>query len=147
VPCTKETSLQRLYSTFPSGCPGVGLLLLRVAVGATAAIQGAAYLADGRNPTLEVWVIGLAVVVSGISLLIGFLTPVAGGLVALTTTGIALSWLPAPTPNLFSSLLPAILVAIIGAAVAFLGPGALSVDCRLFGRREIIIPHAPRSPR
>jgi hypothetical protein len=25
-----------------------------------------------------------------------------------------------------------------------LGPGALSVDARLFGRREIVIPHQPQ---
>ena len=110
-------------------------------------IQGAVYLANGRNLAFEVWGTGLVVAASGISLLIGLLTPVAGGLVALTTTGIALSWLPAPSPNLFSSPLPAILIVIIGAAVAFLGPGSLSVDCRLFGRREIIIPHVPRAPR
>jgi hypothetical protein len=27
-----------------------------------------------------------------------------------------------------------------------LGPGAFSLDARLFGRREIIIPPAPRRP-
>ena len=29
-------------------------------------------------------------------------------------------------------------------AVALLGPGAYSVDARLFGRREIVVSHAPR---
>jgi hypothetical protein len=32
-------------------------------------------------------------------------------------------------------------------AVVFLGPGAFSLDARLFGRREIIIPPVSRSPR
>lgn len=121
--------------------------MLRMAVGATAVIQGAAYLTDRGVSTFEIWVIALIVVLSGILLLLGFLTPVAGGLVAVTTACTALSWFPKPTPNLFSSPLPAVLVVIMGAAVAILGPGSLSVDCRLFGRREIIIPQVPRAPR
>jgi hypothetical protein len=35
------------------------------------------------------------------------------------------------------------LCAAIAVAVIFLGPGALSLDARLFGRREIIIPNNP----
>jgi hypothetical protein len=33
---------------------------------------------------------------------------------------------------------PYILVAGIGVALAFLGPGALSIDARLFGRKRLI---------
>ena len=35
---------------------------------------------------------------------------------------------------------PLIFAGIMAAAIVFLGPGAFSVDARLFGRREIIIP-------
>jgi hypothetical protein len=31
---------------------------------------------------------------------------------------------------------------VLAAAVLCLGPGAFSVDARLFGRREVIIPHS-----
>jgi hypothetical protein len=31
------------------------------------------------------------------------------------------------------------------AALALLGPGAYSMDARLFGRREIVLPHSDRS--
>src|ERR1700722_2425091 len=134
----KETDLARLFSTFPSGLPGVGLLLLRAAVGVTAVIQGGVYLAD--HVTLACWVVGSVMVAGGVSVLIGFLTPVASILVALGTLGIALLWFPAPAPNLFNTPLPATLVVIVAAAVAFLGPGTASIDRRLFGRREIIIP-------
>jgi uncharacterized membrane protein YphA (DoxX/SURF4 family) len=120
---------------------------LRATVGITAAIQGGVYLADAGSGTFETWFVGLTVMAGGISLLIGFLTPVAGVLVALATIGIARSWFPPATPNLFNMPLPAVLVVIIAASVALLGPGALSVDCLLFGRREIIIPHAPRPRR
>ncbi len=34
---------------------------------------------------------------------------------------------------------------ILAAVIALLGPGAYSLDARLFGRREIIIPPASRS--
>ena len=79
---------------------------------------------------------------AGILLIIGFLTPIAGALVGLAGLGLAFSAVPLPAPNLWSSALAvifglAILVAIIG-----LGPGAFSVDARVFGRREIIIPPA-----
>lgn len=73
--------------------------------------------------------------------MIGFLTPLAATLVALGVLGVAFSWVPAPTSNLFDTKLPAVLAAVISLAILFLGPGALSLDARLFGRREIIIPH------
>jgi len=34
-------------------------------------------------------------------------------------------------------------LAVISAALVLLGPGAFSLDARLFGRREIIIPEGP----
>ena len=52
---------------------------------------------------------------------------------------------PVPVPNLFDEKLSAILAAIIAVAIVFLGPGAFSLDARLFGRREIIIPPRVRS--
>jgi len=143
----RRRGLQRLFSAFPGGWPGVGLLLLRVAVGVTAVVQGGAYLSDPGGGSLEARLAGLIVIASGVSLLIGFLTPVAGALMALTTIGIAWSWVPPPASNLFNAPLPAFLVVIIAAAIALLGPGALSIDRRLFGRREIIIPHSSRMPR
>jgi hypothetical protein len=43
--------------------------------------------------------------------------------------------------------LSAALVALIAAALVLLGPGALSLDARWFGRREIIIPPAAPSAK
>ena len=84
---------------------------------------------------------------SGALLLSGFLTPVAGVLVGLGIFGIALGWFPAAARNLFDASLPAVFAVIMSAAIVFLGPGAFSVDARLFGRREIIIPPVSHSPR
>jgi len=121
----------------------VGLFLLRAAVGLTVVIQGGLFLTDGGSQTLMNWGIGLIAVESGALLLIGFLTPIVCMLVGLGSAGIALSWFPAPTPHLPD----AVFVGIMAVAIAFLGPGAFSLDCRLFGRREICIPPAPRSPK
>jgi hypothetical protein len=41
-------------------------------------------------------------------------------------------------------LLPGIQVVALAVVVALLGPGALSVDARLFGMREIVIPRSDR---
>jgi uncharacterized membrane protein YphA (DoxX/SURF4 family) len=124
----------------------VGLLLLRATVGFAAVIQGGAFFANRDSASVEAWVAGFLMALSGILVLIGFLTPAASTLVALGTLAIACSWGPMSDINQSRGPLPAILVTVISAAMVLLGPGAFSVDSRLFGRREIIIPHVPRPP-
>ena len=82
---------------------------------------------------------------AGVLVLVGLLTPVAGGIFAILKLGIALSWFPVASVGPIAGAIPCLFVALVAAAVSFLGPGALSVDARLFGRREITIPSAPRS--
>jgi putative oxidoreductase len=65
----------------------------------------------------------------GVLLLVGLWTPVAGILVAIMEGWIALS-LPG------SAALPAVL-AVLGASLALIGPGAWSLDALLFGRKHI----------
>jgi uncharacterized membrane protein YphA (DoxX/SURF4 family) len=43
--------------------------------------------------------------------------------------------------------LAALNMAAMSLALVLLGPGAISLDARLFGRREIIIPESRRFPR
>lgn len=141
--------MQRSFSTFPGGWPGAGLLLLRTTVGLTALVQGAVNLSASGNSTLGARLVGLGAVVSGIALLLGFLTPVAGALIGLGSAGLALSWLPvpAPSPPLLDSWLATVFVVIMAAVIVALGPGAFSLDARLFGRREIVIPPARHSSK
>lgn len=141
----EESNLLRLFSAFPGGWPGLGLLLLRAAVGIVALFLGGSYLADGATSTVGTWICGLVGFTAGAALLIGIFTPIAGLAVAVGAMGIGFSLLRAPALNLFDEKLPAVLAAIMSAAIVFLGPGAFSLDARLFGRREIIIPPRSRS--
>jgi|KBSMisStaDraftv2_1062788.scaffolds.fasta_scaffold104783_2 putative oxidoreductase len=137
-------ALQRLFSTFPDGSPGVGLLLLRVSVGGTATVQGVLYLSGVANHSIAVWLIGFTLILCGLALTVGLLTPLAGLFVGLCVSGIALSWIPVPPFPLLDSKLADSGMIIIAVAIALLGPGAFSFDGYLFGRREIVIP--PRPP-
>lgn len=134
--------MQRVFSTFPNGLPGAGLLLLRSAAGIGLLIQGAAYFADWQKMGFLTLAVAFLMIVSGACVLIGYLTPFAGVVAGLITMGAALSWFPAPNLDLFEARLTAVLSAIILAALVCLGPGAFSIDARRFGRREIVIPTA-----
>jgi uncharacterized membrane protein YphA (DoxX/SURF4 family) len=115
--------------------------------GLTLLIQGAAYLNDERNLRFDALVAVTLAFVGGVSLLVGILTPITSLLVVLGTIGYAFSWLPAPSANLFDSKLAVIDVIAMATAIAFLGPGAYSLDARFFGRREIFIPPTQRLPK
>jgi putative oxidoreductase len=121
--------LQRLFSMFPGGWPGTGLLLLRL-------VAGLLLLHDGIGGSVttpqQAWLRLQAVAAcAGIFLLAGLWTPIAGVLVTLTELGIAFTG----TDHLRST----ILLATMGIALAILGPGALSIDARLFGRKRLDI--------
>ena len=124
---------------------GFGLLLLRVTVGITTAMQ--AWLAVAATNTGLLGAIPAAAWgVCGVSLTIGLCSAVCSTLVA---AGYALVLLmpfeAAVLPHLDS------VAAVIGLAAAaglgLLGPGAFSIDARLFGRREIFIPARDGSDR
>ena len=133
--------MQRYFSTFPGSWPGVGLLLLRIVVGGAATIQGAVHLAHLNEPNALMGTAGALAVVSGLALVAGFLTPVSGAVAGLTIMCIA-TWTP-PDTSVLNDRLAALVVVVDAAALAMLGPGALSIDARLFGRREITIPRDP----
>jgi uncharacterized membrane protein YphA (DoxX/SURF4 family) len=133
--------LQRAFSTFPDGFPGAGLLLLRAAVGGFFLVQATAYLLHWHGLLFLNLAIGLALLATGGLLLIGYLTPFVCVPGVLFCVGSALSWLPwSPGLALFEGRLTPAFAAVIALALMGLGPGAYSLDARLFGRREIVIP-------
>jgi uncharacterized membrane protein YphA (DoxX/SURF4 family) len=121
--------MRRLFSTFAHGAPGVGLLLIRVVAGTTLIAHAVAMLIAG--PEVASAVLHLLTAGIGILLLIGLWTPVAGALAALDSAWLAFS---SPGDARFY-----ILLAALAAALALLGPGAWSVDARLFGWKRIEI--------
>jgi uncharacterized membrane protein YphA (DoxX/SURF4 family) len=136
--------LQRLFSTFPGSWPGFALLLLRVIVGVTAIAQGVLYVSRGDRWTTPALLPGVLLAITGVCLLIGFLTPIVSILAGIACIGSAISLLPPPAGNLFDGALVSLEMTVMAVAVALLGPGAFSLDARLFGRREIVIPPPSR---
>ena len=121
--------MQRLFSTFPDGWPGAGLAFLRVVTAIPPVEHGVAGLWPMSQPLAVVHVAaaGLAAL-----LLVGLWTPVAGVLMAIVELSLAVlhpedRWIH-------------LLVGALGIVLAMLGPGAWSVDARLFGRKRIQIP-------
>jgi len=119
--------VQRLFSTFPGGLPGAGLLLLRAAVAIPLVYMGLLTLASSSPAVVEVVSAGAAIL-----LLIGLWTPLAGAV--MTAAELGLAALHPAEPWMY------IHFATMGAALAMLGPGGCSVDARLFGRKQIRIP-------
>ena len=133
----REGHLQRLFSTFPNRWPGLGILLLRCAVGYAAIIQAVGCLATTASSDWQNWTLATISIVAGALVIVGLVTPLASALVIAGYSGLVSS-LPL-TPSHAAG--EAAIQTIIGAmAIGLLGPGAFSLDSRLFGRREIIIP-------
>ena len=119
--------MQRLFSTFPGGLPGGGLVLLRAAAAIPLVYAGLLTIASSSPAILEVITAGAAIL-----LLIGLWTPLAGALIAVAELGLAVLHPAEPWTYVH--------FATMGAALAMLGPGGCSVDARLFGRKHIQIP-------
>lgn len=124
--CWEEFALQRLFSTFANGLPGVGLMLQRSVISAVLMYGAVTHL----HATMQVQSAGPQImdIGMGIFLLAGLWTPVVGAIISGRELWILFSggdpWMP-------------IVLATFGATLAMIGPGAWSLDARLFGRRQI----------
>jgi putative oxidoreductase len=75
-------------------------------------------------------------VAAGLLLLIGLWTPVAGSLAFIVKASIACSRFFSHSGDPWI----AVIQAVLGAVLTMVGPGAWSIDARLFGRKRIDMP-------
>jgi len=111
---------------FPAGTAGYGLLILRLCASGMLIHNGI----PSAIVSIAMWEISGVIVVAG-ALCAGAFIPVA----CCVSAGLQLVMLlraPEPDPFQFASSF------CITAALFLLGPGAFSVDSRLFGRRLIV---------
>lgn len=122
--------MQRLYSMFPAGKAGAGLLILRIVV----ALQLPAFSTCCTSPVMDWW---MEMLTEGLAVLlcIGILTPLLALLCVATALVCLLNhWVQ------MQLMLPMFSLAIANAlALMLLGPGAYSLDAKFFGRRLIIL--------
>lgn len=119
--------MQRLFSTFANGWPGVGLLLQRILT-AILLIRFGIMDLTGTSFSLSMTPQIIASC-AGMLLLVGLWTPIIGTVIGVIEIWVALThigdpWVP-------------IVLATLGGTAAMIGPGAWSVDARLFGRKHI----------
>ena len=119
--------MQRLFTTFAGGWPGFGLLVQRAATGVALLHNGFATLE--KLPAGGPIVPEMAGAVLGMLILAGLWTPVAGGLIAAVEFWIALDGR--------SDIGVSLLLAVLGATLAMIGPGAWSIDAQFFGRKHL----------
>src|SRR5688500_12545142 len=116
---------------FPQGGPGIGLLLLRIAAAGMFALN-LTHPFNLPSNALHWFIVSLIALIS-FGLLLGFLTSILT--IASCVAAIA---------NLLLADQPLDVVYILriltSAALFFLGPGAYSVDARLFGLRVTVVP-------
>ena len=113
---------------FPTGLPGLALIFLRLSV--AGAVLWTGLFIVSQMMSVWAWVI---LVTALLALCAGFLTPYIASCAALLNAWVLFSLGPDQKSAVAIFLLAAISLAIIG-------PGAYSLDGRLYGRRRVVIP-------
>ena len=114
---------------FPTGLPGIGLIAVRVTVAAMLLVDGSPFAATqsmGRE---------IGSLVAAVCLVIGILTPYAAAF-----AGCLEFWRLCARDNV--DLFHLIAAIVVTLALGVLGPGAYSMDNKIFGRRLVNLPHS-----
>lgn len=116
---------------FPQGGPGIGLLLLRIAAAGMFALN-LTHRLDLSTNAVHLFIVSLLVIVC-VGLLLGFLTPFLA-IIACAVALLNLFFMDQATNVVY------LLRMLTSGALFFLGPGAYSIDARLFGLRVAVVP-------
>lgn len=115
---------------FPAGLPGLALLLLRAAV--CIGLHLSSHIGPMSQASSMERIGESARFLVCTALLLGLASPVAAALTLLASV-----WSVFASAGVHGT---AILTALDAIALCLLGPGAYSIDSRLFGRRLLVIP-------
>ena len=140
--------ISRLFGPFVVGRPAFGLLLVRVVFGLALALHGwpkAQHPTSWMGPNAPVpgffqFLAALSEFGGGLALIVGLLTPLAClGILCTMGTAFAMVHLPKGNPfvsNSGASYETVAFIAVVALALIVAGPGALSLDAMIFGRRD-----------
>ena len=121
--------MRRFISNFVGGWPALGLLLIRISAGAALIADGKERVYSGQH--FGLLTLGVFTIVGGVLMTAGLFTPLAGFFAVALSVSDVLFYHKGPCP--------AILLTCMGAGLALVGPGALSIDAWLFGLKRIDI--------
>ena len=119
--------MQRLFSMFPAGLPGIALLILRASV-----IFALVFESYSHQQAVSGWILAMAVLMAA-AILAGYLTPIAATISLVTHV---LIWSNSGVCNVAGATIATLDLL----ALALLGPGAYSIDSYRFGRRVLLPP-------
>lgn len=108
--------MRRLFSTFASSWPGIGLLLMRLVIGSVLLLRAGSKL--WTDPPIQTTLTSVSLTGSGLLLVAGLWTPLAGTLVAVIEIWRILTMDEDP--------LVCLLAGTMAGALAMLGPGRWS---------------------
>ena len=140
--------ISRLFGPFVVGRPALGLLLVRLVFGLALVLHGLGKIQNpfhwmdgmpGAAPGIFQGLAALSEFGGGLALIFGLLTPLAC-LGILSTMAVAFAKVHGPKGNPFvsnggPSYETVAFIAVVALALIVAGPGALSLDALIFGRR------------
>ena len=118
------------------------MLLLRATTSLVGSGLVVARLSDPSPAAFDI-VSGAVSIVSAVAVMVGIFTPASATILAIT---VAWFWFPVHAEVLRLGVPAALMTIAVAVAISLLGPGAFSIDARLFGPREVVISRA-RAPR